>query len=94
MLTRKFSGKGFKNLELSEILMQERKIIRADIKKADKGKCLIPKDVMKKIIHRSPDYMESLFMRMAFEKDGSGAEIPDWLLRGGRRNKIKIRKFS
>lgn len=93
ILERKFSGKGFKNLTLAEILMQERKIIRADDKKADKGKCLIHKDAMKKIIHRSPDFMESLFMRMAFEKDGGRAEIPDWLSRGAGRNAVRIRKF-
>jgi len=94
ILTRKFSGKGFKNLELYEILMQERKIIRADDKKEDKGKCLIQKDVMKKIIHRSPDFMESLFMRMAFEKDKSQANVPEWLLNSRKRNhRIQIRKL-
>ncbi len=94
LLTRKFSGKGFKNLELREILMQERKILRADEKKADRGKCLIQKDTMKKIIHRSPDYIESLFMRMAFENNRTTASVPDWLMRTGGGNRITLRKFG
>ncbi len=92
ILERKMSGKGFKNLTLAEVLMQERKIIRADEKKADKGKCLIHKDMMKKIIHRSPDFMESLFMRMAFEKDKNNAEIPEWLKRNAGMNGFRVRK--
>lgn len=93
MLERKFSGKGFKGLELREILMQERKILRVDAKKLDKGKCLIPKEVMKKVIHRSPDFMESLLMRMAFEESRGEASIPEWLSGPRSANRIKIRKF-
>lgn len=93
ILERKFSGKGFKNLSLAEILMQERKIIRQDEKKLDKGKCLIMKDAMKKIIHRSPDFMESLFMRMAFEKDKGTTDIPEWLKRNASMNGFRVRKF-
>lgn len=67
ILDRKFSGKGFENVPLRQILMKERKCIRADESASDKGFCLIKKADMKKIVGHSPDYMESLFMRMIFD---------------------------
>ena len=94
LLERKFSGKGFKNLELGNILMEERKIIRADVKKADRGKCLISKDQMKSIIHRSPDFMESLFMREMLEKIHKKTETPAWIKRGIRIGTLRKRKLS
>lgn len=67
ILDLKFSGKGFENVPLRQILMKERKCIRADENAADKGFCLIKKSDMKKIVGHSPDYFESLFMRMIFD---------------------------
>ena len=62
LLSKRFSGKGFENRTLREILMEERRCIKVDQEKANrgKGKCLIQKGEMKKIIHRSPDALESL----------------------------------
>lgn len=67
LLELKFSGKGFEKVPLKQILMKERKCVRADENVADKGFCLIKKVEMKKIIGHSPDYMESLIMRMIFD---------------------------
>ena len=67
LLGMKFSGKGFEKVPLRQILMKERKCIRADENASDKGFCLIKKMDMKKIVGHSPDYFESLLMRMIFE---------------------------
>lgn len=67
LLDMKFSGKGFEKVPLRQILMKERKCIRADENAADKGFCIIKKQEMKKIVGHSPDYVESLFMRMIFD---------------------------
>lgn len=97
ILTRKFSGKNFKNLELREILMQERKILRADASKADRGKCLISKDQMKSgsIIGRSPDFMESLLMIMLPHLIAAkSAEMPNWVRRMAGGRGCHIRRLS
>lgn len=62
LLERRFSGKGFENKPLKDILMEERRVIKVDSRKADagRGRCIIQKNDMKRIIHRSPDCMESL----------------------------------
>ena len=67
ILDNKYSGKGFENVPLRQILMKERKCIRADENASDKGFCLIKKSDMKKIVGHSPDYIESLFMIMIFD---------------------------
>lgn len=67
LLDLKFSGKGFEKVPLRQILMKERKCIRADENASDKGFCIIKKAEMKKIVGHSPDYFESLFMRMIFD---------------------------
>lgn len=67
LLDLKFSGKGFEKVPLKQILMKERKCIRADENASDKGFCIIKKAEMKKIVGHSPDYFESLFMRMIFD---------------------------
>ena len=93
ILKRRFSGKNYANLELDKILLQERKILRADESKADKGKCLIKKDQMKSssILGRSPDFMESLLMRMLPEIKSRQVKIPEWLAKRGR---YKVRTFT
>lgn len=78
ILTRKFSGKGYKNRPLKDILQIERKCIRQDTDKSDKGWCLIKKAQMKTLIGHSPDFFESLFMRNIFELKKSVMEIPSW----------------
>jgi hypothetical protein len=67
LLDLKFSGKGFENMPLRQILMKERKCIRKDEAKADKGFFLITKDLMKKYVGHSPDFFEALIIRMIFE---------------------------
>lgn len=66
LLSRKYSGKGFENVPLSQILNRERKAIRKDIDKYDKGWSIITKSVMKKLVGHSPDYIEGLLMIMIF----------------------------
>lgn len=92
ILKRRFSGKNFVNMELKDILVQERKMIRADESKSDKGKCLIKKDQVKSrsVLGRSPDFMEALIMRMIFEIKGKPVTIPTFLT---RHRGIRIRSF-
>lgn len=79
ILDRKFSGKGYKNRPLRDILQIERKCIRQDSDKTDKGWCIIKKAQMKTLIGHSPDFFEALFMRMVFEVKHSVVEIPQWV---------------
>lgn len=78
ILTRRFSGKGYKNRPLQDILQIERKCIRQDTDKRDKGWCLIKKAQMKTLVGHSPDFFEALMMRMIFEIKTSVMEIPQW----------------
>lgn len=91
ILTRRFSGKNYARLELREILMQERKMLRADESKADKGKCLIKKEQVKSkaILGRSPDFMEALLMRMIFELKPK-VSVPSFLK---SKSGLRIRSF-
>lgn len=68
LLSRRFSGKGFENMTLREILMQERRFFNIDEQKRDrgKGKCLCSKPEIKKWLHRSPDFTESLVYSRVF----------------------------
>lgn len=66
LLTRKFSGKGYTDMPLRDILMKERKAIKQDISNTDKGFCIIRKIEMKKIVGHSPDFIEALLMRFIF----------------------------
>lgn len=79
ILDRRFSGKGYKNRPLRDILQIERKCVRQDADKMDKGWCLIKKAQMKTLIGHSPDFFEALFMRMIFEIKHSVVEIPQWV---------------
>lgn len=79
ILNRRFSGKGYRNRPLRDILQVERKSIRKDENKADKGDCLINKAQMKILVGHSPDFVEGLFMRMIFEIKHSVVEIPQWV---------------
>lgn len=48
--------------------MEERKVIAIDTSKKDndRGKCIIKKSDMKKLIGRSPDFIESMFYARLF----------------------------
>ena len=67
ILDRKYSGDGYEKTPLRQILMRERKCIRAAEDSSDKGLVLIQKKFMKKYVGHSPDYFESLIMRYIFE---------------------------
>lgn len=81
ILDRRFSGKGYRNRPLRDILQTERKCIRQDADKADKGWCLIRKAQMKQLVGHSPDFFEALLMREIFEVRHTRVEIPDWAYR-------------
>lgn len=66
LLHRRFSGKGYSNLPLEQILLKERKVIRQDQSNTDHGFALPKKVVMKKLIGHSPDFIEAIFMAMIF----------------------------
>lgn len=79
VLERRFSGKGFDGKKLKDILQEERKCIRKDENKADKGWCLIKKEQMKKLCGHSPDFFEALVMRMIFDVGAGMPKIPNWV---------------
>lgn len=80
LLERKVSGRNFKDSTLRMVLNQERKIIKF-VSDSLKGKELVKKAEMKKIIGRSPDYFESLLM---IEKVAIDFETEDeWVLPTG-----------
>lgn len=61
LLDRKFSGNGFKNVPLRQILMKERKSLRRDETGSDRGFKLLPKKLAKRYVGHSPDFWESWF---------------------------------
>lgn len=67
LLKRKYSGKGFKDVPLSQVLINERQAMRQDENAADKYWKLIAKSEMKKIVGHSPDFWESMMTREIFE---------------------------
>lgn len=66
LLELRFSGKGYKNMKLRDILANERKAIKKDITQTDKGFCVIKKMDMKKAVGHSPDFMEAMLMKFIF----------------------------
>lgn len=78
MLDRRFSGKGFEGRKLRDILLNERKAIKQDESKQDKGWCLIKKSVMKDLVGHSPDFIEALLMREYFDIKNT-MKIPQWV---------------
>jgi hypothetical protein len=91
LLKRQFkNGKSVNDLQF--ILQKERKAVRQDMSKQDKGWVLIPKDMMKKrsLVGHSPDFIESLIMFEIFDVKDTETEIPDFLSKHVRR----IRTFD
>lgn len=82
-LLRRMYKSGKSTNELQFILQRERKAIRQDMSKADKGWCLIPKDMMKKrsLVGHSPDFIESLVMFEIFNVKEVDTDVPDFLSR-------------
>ena len=80
LLNRKYKmGKDLRYLR--DILQIERKCVKQDMGKADKGWCIISKDVMKKrdCVGHSPDFFEALFMREIFDIKSTSVSIPPFL---------------
>ena len=79
---------------LADILQNERKCIKQDMSKADKGWCLIHKDQMKMrgVVGHSPDFFEALFMREIFDIRHTELTIPKWL--GSKASTMGIRRFT
>ena len=88
LLSRKFKvGKDTRTLR--DILQIERRCVKQDMAKADKGWCIIPKEQMKKrdCVGHSPDFFEALFMREIFNLKGSAISVPLFL-----QNKVVRRR--
>ena len=64
LLTRRFSGRNYKNKTLQEILNEERKVIR--FREDDTTRVIDKVRHMKRIIHRSPDFVEGATIREIF----------------------------
>ena len=84
ILRRKFevgkkNGRKGQVMYLADILQLERKCVRQDESKADKGWCIIKKEQMKQLVGWSPDFWESLMMRQDFEVSQRTLTIPAWV---------------
>ena len=93
LLKRKYKvGKETKTLY--DILQLERKCVKQDMSKEDKGWCLIHKEQMKNkaVVGHSPDFFEALFMREIFDIKHTQAVIPTWLKKNKRIR--GVRKLS
>lgn len=66
LLDLKFSGNGFENVPLKQILLKERKSIRGDSDYSDRGFKILPKKKAKKIVGHSPDTVEALYYIFVF----------------------------
>ena len=77
---------------LRDILLLERKCIKQDMTKQDRGWCLIHKEQMKhrSVVGHSPDFFEALFMREIFDIKTTETEVPDFL----RSHVRKMRTYS
>ena len=78
LLDLRFDAGKNKSVPLRQILMNERKAIRANTSAADKGFSLIVKTDMKKLVGHSPDFIEAMFMRMIFEIKKKKGGRPRW----------------
>lgn len=82
LLEREYTVSGGALMKLYNILQLERKAIRQDMSKQDRGWCLIHKEQMKhkSLVGHSPDFIEALVMFEIFDINGNGElEIPDFL---------------
>ena len=93
-LLKRMYKSGKSTNELSFILQRERKAIRQDTSKQDKGWVLIPKDMMKKrsLVGHSPDFIEALMMFEKFNIDEDDVDIPDFLQ--GHINNIRTFNYN
>lgn len=95
LLQRKFRvGKNL--MTLYAILQQERKAIKQDMAKEDRGWCLIHKEAMKNklLVGHSPDFIEALFMRWVFEIRRGNVSLPNWVKKNATRNRVCVRRIG
>ena len=80
LLDRQYTVGGV-SMRLYNILQSERKAIRQDMSKQDRGWCLIHKEQMKhkSLVGHSPDFIEALMMFEIFELKGAEVEVPSFL---------------
>lgn len=80
---------GNTSMSLRNILHTERKAIRQDMSKQDRGWCLIHKEQMKHkaLVGHSPDFIEALLMFEIFNVKNKSMEIPNFL-----RSRIRHRR--
>ena len=90
LLTRKYKI-GNETRTLYDILQLERRCVKQDMSKEDKGWCLIHKEQMKNkaIVGHSPDFFEALFMREIFDIKHTQAVIPSWLNKSNRVRSVR-----
>jgi len=90
LLSRKYKvGKEVRTLY--DILQTERKCVKQDMSKEEKGWCLIHKEQMKhkSVVGHSPDFFEALFMREIFVIRHTQAVIPTWLNKDKRIRSVR-----
>lgn len=78
LLDLRFNAGKNKSVHLRQILMDERKAIKANTQAWDKGFTLIKKTDMKKLVGHSPDFIEAMLMRMIFEIKKKKSGRPKW----------------
>jgi len=79
-LLDRFYNIGKDKIKLYSILQRERRCVKQDMSKEDKGWCLIHKEQMKhkSVVGHSPDFFEALFMREIFDIKKTQAVVPGW----------------
>lgn len=89
LLERVYTVAGVK-MKLYNILQTERKAIRQDMSRQDRGWCLIRKDQMKNkaLVGHSPDFIEALLMFEIFNVKQDDVEIPNFLNQHVRHRRI------
>lgn len=81
---------------LRDILLVERKCVRQDMSRQDRGWCLIHKEQMKNksLVGHSPDFFEALFMREIFDIKRPQMTVPKFLQGHIKSRRIIQPKFS
>lgn len=93
LLNRRFSGKGYKNRTFRELMNEERKCIR--FREDDPTRVVDKVRVMKRIIHRSPDFIEGAAIREIFNIKRQHHKPHNSGLLGGMPANVKRRlKYS
>ena len=92
LLMRRFSGKGYKNKLFREILNEERRCIR--FREDDPTRVVDKVKVMKRIIHRSPDFIEGAAIREVFNIKSIHHKPKNLGLLAGSNNRRQYNMFN